>query len=206
MILIIDNYDSFVYNLARYVECLGESTKVIRNDAISIDEIKKLSPRALIISPGPCAPQQSGICIDLIRALGKTTPILGVCLGHQAIGEAYGGQTVRALEPVHGKATAITHDSKNLFQNLPSPMVVGRYHSLVTTFPENTDLLVTAFSENHEIMGLQHKLYPVYGIQFHPESILTPDGMEILKNFLLLAKNWYIDQEKIHNKDTSPHE
>lgn len=190
MILIIDNYDSFVYNLARYIECLGEKTKVIRNDAISIDEVKKLSPRAIILSPGPCAPQQSGICTELIRQCGHSIPILGVCLGHQAIGEAYGGKTIRALQPMHGKATTITHNGSDLFENLPPLLLVGRYHSLVSELPENSELTVTAFSEDQEIMALQHSTHPVYGVQFHPESILTPDGAEILKNFLLIAQKW----------------
>lgn len=191
MILIIDNYDSFVHNLARYIECLGKKTYVVRNDAITIEKIIELSPEAIVISPGPCTPQQSGICIDLIRTLGKTTPILGVCLGHQAIGEAYGGQTIQALKPIHGKATSITHNNSQLFNTIENPMMAGRYHSLITTPPsETSDLIITAFSEDNEIMGIQHKSYPVHGIQFHPESILTPDGMEILKNFLLLTEDW----------------
>lgn len=187
MILIIDNYDSFVYNLARYVEKLGAHALVKRNDKITIDEIKTLTPEAIILSPGPCTPKEAGICIDVIKTFGETTPILGVCLGHQAIGEAYDGQTIRASKPMHGKSSMLEHDANGLFENLPSPMQIGRYHSLITQRPENSELVVTARSNDGEIMAMQHKTHPVYGIQFHPESVLTPDGITIIENFLNLA-------------------
>jgi para-aminobenzoate synthetase component II len=194
MILIIDNYDSFVYNLADYVERLGSKTDVRRNDKITLDDIKALDPLAVIISPGPCAPQQAGISIDLIRGLGAQLPILGVCLGHQAIGEAYGGQTHRAALPVHGKASYIEHDGSGLFHNLPSPMAVGRYHSLIVDLPEASPLVVTAATEAGEIMAMQHREHPVYGVQFHPESVLTPHGLDLMKNFIFLAKDWHAEQ------------
>lgn len=190
MILVIDNYDSFVYNLARYVERLGGSYEVRRNDAVTVAEIEAMNPDTIILSPGPCAPQQAGICIDLVKRFAPEIPILGVCLGHQAIGEAFGGETIRAEQPVHGKATQITHDSTGLFRDLPSPMKIGRYHSLVTKLPNDTPLTVTARAENGEIMAMRHKDFPTFGVQFHPESVLTPTGIDLLYNFVIMADEW----------------
>ncbi len=185
MILLIDNYDSFVYNLARYVRELGETPLVKRHDAISIDEIFKLAPSHIIISPGPCAPKDAGISNDVVRRVGPTIPILGVCLGHQCIGEAYGGQILRAGAPMHGKTSRIHHYGTGLFEGLPNPFTATRYHSLViapSSLPE--ELRVTATSEDGEIMGVQHVEYPVHGVQFHPESVLTEHGYRLLDHFL----------------------
>jgi anthranilate synthase/aminodeoxychorismate synthase-like glutamine amidotransferase len=185
MILLIDNYDSFVYNLARYVRELGETPMVRRHDAISIDEIFKLAPSHIIISPGPCAPKEAGISTDVVRQVGPTIPILGVCLGHQCIGEAYGGQILRAGAPMHGKTSRIHHFGTGLFEGLPNPFTATRYHSLViapSSLPE--ELRVTATSEDGEIMGVQHVEYPVHGVQFHPESVLTEHGYRVLDHFL----------------------
>ena len=185
MILLIDNYDSFVYNLARYVRELGETPLVKRHDAISIDEIFKLAPSHIIISPGPCAPKEAGISNDVVRRVGPTIPILGVCLGHQCIGEAYGGQILRAGAPMHGKTSRIHHYGTGLFEGLPNPFTATRYHSLViapSLLPE--ELRVTATSEDGEIMGVQHVEYPVHGVQFHPESVLTEHGYRLLDHFL----------------------
>jgi anthranilate synthase/aminodeoxychorismate synthase-like glutamine amidotransferase len=185
MILLIDNYDSFVYNLARYVRELGETPLVKRHDAISIDEIFELAPSHIIISPGPCAPKDAGISTDVVRQVGPTIPILGVCLGHQCIGEAYGGQILRAGAPMHGKTSRIHHFGTGLFDGLPNPFTATRYHSLViapSSLPEG--LRVTATSEDGEIMGVQHVEYPVHGVQFHPESVLTEHGYRLLDHFL----------------------
>ncbi len=189
MILIIDNYDSFAYNLARYVKKLGFECVVKRNDKITINEIKTLiKPNAIIISPGPCTPKDAGICIELIKQIGGITPILGVCLGHQAIGEAYGGRTIKAQKSAHGKASTIEHDGSKLFQNIPSPMNVGRYHSLITDISNSKELYVTSTIESGETMSIQHKAHLIFGVQFHPESVLTPNGMDIIKNFIYLSK------------------
>jgi anthranilate synthase/aminodeoxychorismate synthase-like glutamine amidotransferase len=185
MILLIDNYDSFVFNLARYVSELGYEKIVRRNDSISIAEIRKLSPTHIIISPGPCAPESAGISMRVIAELGALIPILGVCLGHQAIGQVYGGTVTRAQNPMHGKAAAVMHNEENIFAGLPNPLSAARYHSLIVSeknFP--AQLTVTARSAEGEIMGLAHVKYPVFGVQFHPESVLTPDGYDLLKNFL----------------------
>ncbi len=190
MILILDNYDSFVYNIARYVARLGYEYEVHRNNKITIEEIKELSPLAIIISPGPCTPKEAGISINMIKELGTRTPILGVCLGHQAIAEAYGGKTAKAQKPMHGKSSIITHKNTPLFKNTPNPIQVGRYHSLIATLPETTNLTITANSESDEIMAIEHTTHPVYGVQFHPESVLTPDGEKIIENFLSIANNW----------------
>ena len=187
MILVIDNYDSFVHNLARYIEQSGQHCAIHRNDKITVQEIKNLCPAAIIISPGPGTPQNAGICIDLIKKLGPKTPILGVCLGHQAIGEAYGGKTQHAQTPIHGKMRQITHDSSPLFKNIPTPLEVGRYHSLITTLPDSAELIISAQSPEGEIMAMHHKTHPVYGVQFHPESILTSHGLDIIRNFLHIA-------------------
>lgn len=184
MILIIDNYDSFVYNLARYVEKLGRTYEVHRNDAITVDAVKEMQPQAIILSPGPCAPDKAGICVGLVNAVGADTPILGVCLGHQAIGEAYGGKTVKAEKPIHGKSSMIKHDGTGLFEGLPNPLEAARYHSLITDLDGCEDLIITARSEGDEIMAMKHRTHPVYGVQFHPESVLTDAGLKIIENFL----------------------
>ena len=187
MILIIDNYDSFVYNLARYTALAGWDYDVVRNDQVSVDDIEDINPEALILSPGPCTPQEAGICVDAVRRLGGHIPILGVCLGHQCIGEAYGARTSRSNMPTHGKATAIKHDGTGLFHGLPSPLNVGRYHSLVVDHLSDTPLVISAQADTGEVMAFHHKDYPVCGVQFHPESILTDHGLEIIKNFKRIA-------------------
>lgn len=185
MIVLIDNYDSFVYNLARYVGELGFERTVIRNDASTVDALAKLHPQRIIISPGPGTPEQAGISIDVIKEYAGKVPILGVCLGHQAIGAAFGGQVVRAQKPMHGKSSAITHTGAGVFADLPMPLTVGRYHSLIVSEENLPDTLeITARSEENEIMGLQHRELPVYGVQFHPESVLTEEGYRLLKNFM----------------------
>lgn len=185
MILLIDNYDSFVYNVARYVGELGRARMVKRNDAITLDEIAELKPSHIIISPGPCAPLQAGISMDVIREFGPKIPILGVCLGHQAIGQVYGGVVTRAKKPMHGKASIITHTAKTIFAGLDNPLQVARYHSLIVADEQLPDVLeVTARSVENEIMALQHRDYPVFGVQFHPESVLTQQGYQLLENFL----------------------
>ena len=187
MILLIDNYDSFVYNLARYVEELGFHPHVLRNDAFTLHDIHTFKPSHIIISPGPCAPDDAGISMDVIREYGATIPILGVCLGHQAIGQVYGGSVTRARYPMHGKASYITHHEKNIFSTLPNPLQVARYHSLIVSddhFPQA--LKVTARCDRGEIMAIQHERHPVFGVQFHPESILTKSGHTLLQNFLNL--------------------
>jgi len=185
MILLIDNYDSFVYNLARYVRELGESPLVRRHDAIDVAEIVALGPSHIIISPGPCSPNEAGISTEVVRQVGPTIPILGVCLGHQCIGAAYGGEIVRAGLPMHGKTSRIHHSRTGLFSGLPSPFIATRYHSLVIA-PGSVppSLEVTATSEDGEIMAVRHVEYPVYGVQFHPESVLTEHGYVILDHFL----------------------
>ena len=193
MIIVIDNYDSFVQNLARYIRLCNEETRIIRNDEMSITDIAALAPDAIVISPGPCAPQNAGICIELIKQLGDTLPILGICLGHQAINEAYGGATMRG-EPTHGRASAITHNGEGVFAGLPSPMQGGRYHSLITDIPNNSPLGVIARDENDTVMAIQHKTNPVYGVQFHPESILTENGLALIQNFVTIAKDFQTKQ------------
>ena len=191
MFLVIDNYDSFVHNLARYFELAGVKTRVERNDTLSIDDIRALEPKALILSPGPCTPKDAGICIEAVKEFGAELPILGVCLGHQAIGEAYGAETLRTDKPVHGKATEITHNGKGLFKTLPSPMQVGRYHSLIVEPPKAFRLETTAQTDENEIMAMQHPSHPVYGVQFHPESVLTQHGQKLVQNFVDLARQWH---------------
>jgi anthranilate synthase/aminodeoxychorismate synthase-like glutamine amidotransferase len=185
MILLIDNYDSFVYNLARYVRELGEVPLVVRHDAVTLDEIAALGPTHIIISPGPCAPGDAGISTDVVRRFAATTPILGVCLGHQCIGAAYGAAIVRAGRPVHGKASEIHHDGRGIFAGLPNPFRAARYHSLVvarTGLPP--ELRVTAGAADGEIMALEHAHHPVLGLQFHPESVLSEHGYTLLDRFL----------------------
>lgn len=185
MILLIDNYDSFVYNLARYVRELGAEPLVVRNDAITPDEATRLAPTHVIISPGPCSPAEAGVSTDLVRRLGATIPLLGVCLGHQCIGAAYGGAIVRARRPMHGKTSLIRHDGTGIFTGIPSPFTATRYHSLVIA-PESLPaaLRATAWSEEGEIMAVQHRQFPVTGVQFHPESVLTEYGYRMLDRFL----------------------
>lgn len=189
MILVIDNYDSFVYNIARYFECAGEACVVLRNDAVTVEQARSMSPLAIVISPGPCTPKEAGVSIEIIEKLGPFIPILGICLGHQAIGEAYGAQTVRGT-PMHGKASAITHGESNLFSNLPDTFHVGRYHSLVTELAPNLPLRVTAKSDDGAIMAMQHINHPVYGVQFHPESVLTDHGAAMIQNFIAIARDF----------------
>ncbi len=185
MILLIDNYDSFVFNLARYVGELGFHRLVKRNNDITLQDIENLQPDKIIISPGPCTPKEAGISKSVIQHFGSRIPILGVCLGHQAIGEIYGGEVVRARFPLHGKSTPILHDEKNLFHGIKNPMQAARYHSLIVSEKNFPDVLaVTARSKEGEVMALQHREFPVFGVQFHPESVLTEQGHELLRNFL----------------------
>jgi anthranilate synthase/aminodeoxychorismate synthase-like glutamine amidotransferase len=185
VILLLDNYDSFVYNLSRYVRELGEDPVVVRNDAVSVEDIRELAPSHIIVSPGPCSPSEAGISVDLIRELGEHMPILGVCLGHQAIGAAYGAEIVRARKPMHGKTSRIHHDGSELFAGVPSPFMATRYHSLVIA-PDSLppELRVTATSEDGEIMAVAHRTHPVVGVQFHPESALTEHGYWLIDRFL----------------------
>ncbi len=189
-ILVIDNYDSFTYNLVQYLGELGEEPIVRRNDAITVDEVGALAPRAIVISPGPCTPREAGISVPLIRRWGATIPILGVCLGHQAIGEAYGGSVIRAKRVMHGKTSAIVHDGTGIFDGLATPLNVMRYHSLIVegaSLPPELEVIARAADDRDEIHALRHRSHPVWGVQFHPESILTSGGKRILENFLRLA-------------------
>jgi anthranilate synthase component 2/para-aminobenzoate synthetase component 2 len=188
MILLIDNYDSFVYNLARYVGMLGHERRVVRNDAITIDEIAADPPQAIIISPGPCTPAEAGNSIDIIRRFTGRIPILGVCLGHQCIAEAFGGRVIRAPKPCHGKTSMIAHTADDLFIGLPNPLRAARYHSLIVELSADSPLEITAHTEDDDIiMGIRHKTHPVYGLQFHPESILTEYGLDLIRNFTMIA-------------------
>ncbi|RTL75865.1 MAG: aminodeoxychorismate/anthranilate synthase component II [Bradyrhizobiaceae bacterium] len=191
MIAIIDNYDSFVFNIARYFRELGEATEVIRNDVTSVRDLVRLKPRAIVISPGPCTPTEAGISTAVVRELSGRVPILGICLGHQCIGSVFGGFVAPARRPMHGQASHVTHDGKGLFKALPSPLRVGRYHSLVVELDDasRSTLMVTARSDDGEIMALAHRHQPTYGVQFHPESILTQYGHAIFLNFLRLAES-----------------
>ena len=190
MLLVIDNYDSFTYNLVQYLGELGADITVRRNDAISVDEVGALAPTAIVISPGPCAPEQAGVSVPLIERWGSTIPTLGVCLGHQAIGEAYGGRVVRARRVMHGKCSTVRHDGTGLFQGLPNPLPVMRYHSLIVereSLPPDLEILAVATDDASEVHAMRHRRHPVWGVQFHPESILTTGGKAILQNFLALA-------------------
>ena len=185
MLLVIDNYDSFTYNLVQYFGELGTEMKVVRNDAMSLDDIRELAPSRICISPGPCTPNEAGISCDVIREFGSTTPILGVCLGHQSIGQVFGGEVIRADKLMHGKTSPVFHQGKSVFQGLPNPFTATRYHSLIVKRESLPDCLeITAETESGTIMGLMHKEKPIHGVQFHPESILTEDGMKMLENFL----------------------
>lgn len=188
MLLMIDNYDSFTYNLVQYFMELEQEVQVYRNDKISLEGITELAPDQLVISPGPCTPAQAGISIDAIRHFAGRIPIFGICLGHQAITEAFGGVVVRAGRLMHGKTSPVLHDNSGLYQGLPNPFIATRYHSLIArreSFPD--DLIITAWTAEEEIMGLQHKTLPIWGVQFHPESILTVEGKNLLQNFLTLS-------------------
>jgi anthranilate synthase/aminodeoxychorismate synthase-like glutamine amidotransferase len=188
MLLMIDNYDSFTYNLVQYLGELGEDVKVYRNDRITADEIKKLAPEAIVVSPGPCTPAEAGVSVDVIKAFAGVIPILGVCLGHQSIGAAFGASIVRADRLMHGKTSQIHHDGRTLYDGIQNPFTATRYHSLVIqpgTLPPNFE--ITAWTLEQEIMGVRHKEFLVEGVQFHPESILTMVGKDILRNFLRLA-------------------
>ncbi len=185
MVVVIDNYDSFTYNLVQYLGELGQDLKVFRNDKVGISEIEKLEPDYIVISPGPCTPNEAGISIDVIRHFAGKTPILGVCLGHQCIGQAFGGEIVRAPRLMHGKTSLVYHDGKGIFRGLPNPFEATRYHSLIVRRETLPDCLkVTAETDQREIMGLRHRDYPIEGVQFHPESILTKEGKKLLANFV----------------------
>jgi para-aminobenzoate synthetase component II len=187
VLLVIDNYDSFTYNLVQYLGELGQELRVIRNDAITVDEIVAMKPERIVISPGPCTPKQAGISVETIKRLAGHIPILGVCLGHQSIGEAFGGDVVRASRLMHGKTSMIRHDQRTIFRDLPNPFEATRYHSLIVrrdTLP--ACLEITAETDEGEIMGLRHRTLRVEGVQFHPESILTRPGKHLLRNFLTL--------------------
>jgi len=187
MVLVIDNYDSFTYNLVQYLGELGAEVQVVRNDALTVEEVLRLAPERIVLSPGPCTPNEAGICVPLIRAAAGKVPLLGVCLGHQAIGAAFGGEIVRARRPMHGKTSLVHHTGVGVFCGLPNPLRVIRYHSLVIrreSLP--AELEITAETDEGEIMGVRHRHYPVEGVQFHPESIMSEAGMELLRNFLSL--------------------
>lgn len=185
MILVVDNYDSFTYNLVQYLGELGQELLVKRNDEVSLDEIAKLKPQHILISPGPCTPNEAGISLELIERFKDEIPILGVCLGHQSIAQAFGGEVVRAERLMHGKTSEIYHDGKTIFSGIPSPFTATRYHSLIVRKETLPDCLeVSAETAEGEIMGLRHRVYPVEGVQFHPESIITDHGMQLLRNFV----------------------
>ncbi|MDQ7859544.1 MAG: aminodeoxychorismate/anthranilate synthase component II [Armatimonadota bacterium] len=188
MIAVIDNYDSFTYNLVQHLGALGAAVEVFRNDAVTVEELAARRPEAIVISPGPCTPREAGISVEAIRRLGPTIPLLGVCLGHQCVGEAFGGRVVRAQAPVHGKVSRIVHDGRTIYEGLPSPIEATRYHSLVVAREGLPDVLeVSARLEDGTIMGLRHRRFPVEGVQFHPESVLTAVGKALLARFLELA-------------------
>lgn len=189
MILVIDNYDSFTWNLVQYLGELGAELEVRRNDELTVEEIERRAPERIVLSPGPCTPAEAGVSVDVIRRLGPTTPILGVCLGHQAIGAAYGGEVVRARRVMHGKTSPIRHTGEGIFHGLPSPLTVARYHSLViepSTLPAELEVLATTDEPGHEteIQAVRHREHPVWGVQFHPESIASEHGHALLRNFL----------------------
>jgi anthranilate synthase component II len=191
MLLVIDNYDSFTYNLVQYLGELGESPVVKRNDEIAVDDIGRMGVTRIVISPGPCTPAEAGISVDAVRTWGSSIPTLGVCLGHQAIGEAYGGKVVRAKTLMHGKTSRVAHDGKGIFEGVPSPLEVMRYHSLVietSSMPTDLEVVARAQDDPTEIHAVRHRRHPVWGVQFHPESILTECGKEILSNFLRIGQ------------------
>ena len=188
MLILIDNYDSFTYNLVHYLGELGAESVVIRNDKVTAEEVMAKKPQAIVLSPGPCTPNEAGVCLDLIKKAGPTIPLLGVCLGHQSIGQSYGGKVIRAPQPMHGKLSTITHTNKGVFKGLPKAFQITRYHSLIVERATLPDCLeITAETADGIIMGLQHKTHPVHGVQFHPESIASEQGHALLANFLSLA-------------------
>ena len=187
MLLIVDNYDSFTFNLVHYFQELGAKTHVVRNDALTAEEALALDPQGVVLSPGPCDPNRAGVCLDLIRTAPTSLPIFGVCLGHQAIGQVFGGQVVGAKEIMHGKTSPVTHDGTGVFDGLPSPFTATRYHSLAVDLSKGTELSVTARTADGEIMGLAHRTRPIHGVQFHPESIASDHGHALLANFMRLA-------------------
>lgn len=187
MVLLVDNYDSFVHNLARYVRELGEQTEVVRNDDIGLEDVDRLAPAHIILSPGPCTPLEAGICNDLIRAFAGRIPILGVCLGHECIAHAFGAPVVRARRPMHGKASPVLHDGRGIFAGLPNPLRAGRYHSLIVREEDlPPELEAVAWTPEGELMAIRHRTHPVWGVQFHPESVLTEHGHTLLRHFLAL--------------------
>lgn len=189
MILMIDNYDSFVYNLVQYIGELGEEIIIKRNDEVTIEEIERINPEIIVLSPGPCSPNEAGVCIDVVNYFKGKKPILGICLGHQTIGHAFGANVIKAIKPVHGKVHSINHANKGVFKGLNNPLNVTRYHSLVVdteNLPE--ELEITAITNENEIMGIRHKKYLIEGVQFHPEAILSEQGHDILKNFINEAR------------------
>jgi anthranilate synthase component II len=191
MLLVIDNYDSFTYNLVQYLGELGAAVEVRRNDEITVDDVGRMRPDGIVLSPGPCAPAEAGITVDTIRRWGAQIPTLGVCLGHQAIGEAYGGKVVRAKRVMHGKTSLVEHSGTHVFAGLPTPLEVMRYHSLViepSSIPPDLEVLARACDDPTEVHAVRHRTHPVYGVQFHPESVLTRHGKTILRNFLELAQ------------------
>ena len=191
MVLVIDNYDSFTYNLVQYLGELGVTPTIRRNDAVTVDEVGELAPDAVVLSPGPCTPSEAGVTVPLVQRWGATIPILGVCLGHQAIGEAYGARVIRAKRVMHGKTSPILHDGSELFAGLPSPLAVMRYHSLVVdpdSIPDRLRVTAVAADDPSEIHAVRHREHPVWGVQFHPESILTQDGRRIIENFLAMRR------------------
>jgi anthranilate synthase/aminodeoxychorismate synthase-like glutamine amidotransferase len=199
VIFVLDNYDSFTYNLVQYIGELGEDVEVRRNDQVTVEEVAAMRPEKIVISPGPCTPHEAGISIDLIRCFAGKTPLLGVCLGHQAIGEAFGGRVIRAANLMHGKTSAVVHDNKTVFQGLPMPMTATRYHSLIVeekTLP--SELEVSAWTTEKDgtrtIMGLRHRNHPVEGVQFHPESVLTDAGKKLVENFVKAGPRGWSDQ------------
>jgi anthranilate synthase/aminodeoxychorismate synthase-like glutamine amidotransferase len=190
MILVIDNYDSFTYNLVQYLGGLGADVVVRRNDALTVEQVGELAPQAIVLSPGPCTPSEAGITVPVVRRWGAEIPMLGVCLGHQAIGEAYGGRVVRATRVMHGKTSEVLHDGSGLFDGLPSPLQVMRYHSLIVeggSLPPELEVIARASDAPEEIHAVRHREHPVWGVQFHPESILTHGGKQLIENFLALA-------------------
>ncbi len=196
MILVIDNFDSFVHNLARYIRLLGLQTQVVRNDSICVEEIRRMKPQAIVMSPGPKGPQDAGVCLELVRELHESIPMLGICLGHQVLIEAFGGKIVRSAEPTHGRASTLFHKQSSLFQGLPSPLDVGRYHSLcaeVASLPNCFDVFGTL--GDGTIMAVAHRKWPLFGLQFHPESILTQCGAAMLSEFFRLSG---LDQPNAH--------
>ena len=190
-ILLIDNYDSFTYNLVHYMGEMGAEVVVKRNDSLTVDEAIRINALGIVLSPGPCDPDRAGICLDLIKEAAGKVPLLGVCLGHQAIGQAFGGKVVRAPHPMHGKTSQVTHDGRDLFAGIPSPFTATRYHSLVVdraSFPAALEISAES-ADDHLVMALRHRTHPIYGVQFHPESIASEHGHKLLGNFLAIAKN-----------------